>query len=222
MRYLVLMLGSQGAGKSSWLRTQFLGHPVVSADSYLFEGGQYVWTQERSSLAHARCEVMAATVLASGCDLVFVDNTNAFLERIQPYIQIASEQRVRVGFVYINAGLSVSLAEQTHGASEATVERFWLESRQTAQTLVSLGYGVVAVCRTAGGVYATTTGGALLRGYGTLCNPCRVGRGGAFDSSLPCSHLCSDPCDEWTAPLDAEQSSVELIRFLFSLRTKKQ
>jgi len=218
-KYLVLMMGAQGAGKSTWIKRQGFCAPVASADTLCIDDlGAYRWSVARAKVAHDRCRGLVASLLRDKVEpLIFVDNTNARLEYVQPYQQMAKVAGYKLGAVYLSVTLDVALRDQTHGAPAETVKRVHAESRLLAGYLAKDGVGVLTVARTAN-VYATAPFLLVEQGYGVLCHACRHGRSMFFDPSLPCTCQDRNPVDSWMLPDSVDEASRDFQQFLFSKR----
>ncbi|AKJ07002.1 putative kinase [Archangium gephyra] len=108
---LVLFIGLQGSGKSSFYRQRFAGsHVHVSKD---------LWPNARKR--EARQRRLIAEALARG-ESVVVDNTNPLVEDREPLIALGREHGARVvGYVF-ESDLETCLARNAGRVGRARVE----------------------------------------------------------------------------------------------------
>lgn len=92
MSEVVVMIGLQGCGKSTWVKEHLAGtHVVVSKD--LWPNARHKDVRQRRAIADA---------LADGLDVVVDDSNPSALERA-PIIDIAREHRARVRAVHVDS-----------------------------------------------------------------------------------------------------------------------
>lgn len=120
MKTMIILMGASGSGKSTHAKT--LGLVSFSADRFFMQHGEYRFDPAQLGTAHARCfcgaieEVRYESGSHSPKDVV-IDNTNATIAEIAPYVALAQaygydvEFRVFDEFPYQNI----------HGVPEATV-----------------------------------------------------------------------------------------------------
>lgn len=90
MKFLYVMQGISGSGKTSWIQTMLPDTAkVFSADhAFVSEEGKFVFDGERLAKAHADCLLGALLAMTSGESIVVVDNTNLAIEDFAPYVAI--------------------------------------------------------------------------------------------------------------------------------------
>lgn len=110
MPEVVVMVGLQGCGKSTWVKQHLAGSHVVVSKDY--------WPNARNKELRQRRAISDA--LAGGFDVV-VDNTNPAPMDRAPIIQIAREQGAAVRAVYIDTPVADCLARNAARAGRAVV-----------------------------------------------------------------------------------------------------
>lgn len=96
MGKLILIRGLPGSGKSTLAKRQSGIH--LEADMFFMKQGQYCYDGALIQKAHRWCERKTAKLLQQGRSVV-VSNTFVEWWQIEPYIEIAKQQNVRVKII---------------------------------------------------------------------------------------------------------------------------
>jgi hypothetical protein len=88
MPVLSIVRGLPASGKSTFAKR--LGCLHLEADMYFMVNGHYLYDPMQVETAHRWCQLMAATALALGFDVV-VSNTFTRAWELEPYFQMAKE-----------------------------------------------------------------------------------------------------------------------------------
>jgi len=120
---VVIMQGTPGAGKSSWIARALPGAVVVSADHHFMRDGAYHFDPAGLGEAHAQCMRRFLDALGSGADTVVVDNTSPRVSDLSPYYSVARAFNAPVDVVRVVCDPKVAAARNVHGVPAAAVER---------------------------------------------------------------------------------------------------
>jgi hypothetical protein len=130
MAEVIILRGVSGAGKSflaEKLYTESIargGRPsiaVVSADHFMVDGqGEYAFDPRRLQECHGKClarfiNMAQAAVGDNGTDCIIVDNTNATLWEVSPYINVALAYGHTVRVITLICDLRVAHERSQHG-----------------------------------------------------------------------------------------------------------
>jgi len=131
---VIILIGLPGAGKSTWIKENTWGDVSICSADHWHEGpnGYEFKIEERPNAHHACLRKFVKLVTASpymgdprplGKEVtVIVDNTNAMVYDLAPYINVARAFGHVPELVYLECPVSLSYARNTHGAPLAIIE----------------------------------------------------------------------------------------------------
>lgn len=124
---VILTVGVSGSGKSTWVREK-LGHlnPVVcSADDFCVDlDGNYTWSHEVVTAAHAVCKRRFNEAVAAEHPLIVVDNTNLMHPHRQHYLDWARKHDYQCFMVVFDIpSVMVAAERNTHGVPQQGIVR---------------------------------------------------------------------------------------------------
>jgi predicted kinase len=100
MRTLTILRGISGAGKSTYTRNNHPNAIVCSADHFFYDAdGNYKWDGNKLGYFHKLSLAKCESALQQGADDVVVDNTNAKLREMKPYLKAAEKYGYTVNVV---------------------------------------------------------------------------------------------------------------------------
>lgn len=128
MSKLIILRGIPGCGKSTVTRLLYPDCLVVSADEYFMDEGFYRFRPEEIGQAHAYCfrrTIEFAQALATMTEdvSVVVDNTNATVAEIAPYVALANAYGLDHEIVTIACDPEIGAARNQHSVSLETVAK---------------------------------------------------------------------------------------------------
>lgn len=123
MRVIVLR-GVPGSGKSHQAACM-TGATVVSADHYFIDSdGEYKFDPSKIAAAHAACLRRFLDELTSpSSELLIVDNTNASIAEMAPYMALAGAFGVEAEIIEVACDPAVAAARNVHGVPPDVVHK---------------------------------------------------------------------------------------------------
>lgn len=123
-KYLYVMRGCSGSGKSTYIKNHLSDATVCSADHFWFdEDGTYQFDVNRLSEAHSACKKACVDALERGDREVVVDNTNTKLSEMEYYVNLAAEYGYSVKFVRVQTPVEKAANRNVHGVPKKAVEK---------------------------------------------------------------------------------------------------
>jgi predicted kinase len=124
---IVILRGLPGSGKSAFAKLMFPNQLVVSADDYFMKDGVYRFDASRLGVAHARCLQNAEDLVFFGAELVVVDNCNAKLSHMKPYLDLAEESGSEVQVFRMRRLVDECVRFNQHNVPTDVIRRKWCE-----------------------------------------------------------------------------------------------
>lgn len=122
MKTVIILRGVSGSGKSllaEHLTNNGTEGVVCSADSFMYEDGEYVFAPSKLAGCHAKCKARFCKALLDMEELVVVDNTHGRLSEYAYYEEQARAASYRVFVLVVeNTG-----TRSEHGVPDATLAR---------------------------------------------------------------------------------------------------
>lgn len=130
---VVIMRGVPGSGKSTYVKANYPGAFVVSADDYFTRDGVYTFDPAKLGEAHKNClrRFLAFLRTAPHDSTLVVDNTNTHAHEIAAYYRLAECYAESVEIVHIRPGLASwynAAARNVHGVPVDLVARMYVEA----------------------------------------------------------------------------------------------
>jgi predicted kinase len=124
---VVVMRGVSGSGKSTYIKNNYPGAIVCSADDYFVQNGSYQFDAAKLPQAHGACLRKFVDVLAVNANnvlhpTVVVDNTNCGVDEVAPYAALASAYGYELRVVTLLVDPSVAHSRNVHGVKLETVQ----------------------------------------------------------------------------------------------------
>lgn len=126
MKKLIIIRGLSGSGKSTKAR-ELAGNSglILSADNYFTKEGKYEFKASLLPEAHALCKSLANEAMASGRELVIIDNTNTRKWEYANYLEMASiyGYETEIQMVGNLTDTELYTKRNTHGVPKEAIER---------------------------------------------------------------------------------------------------
>lgn len=125
---VVILVGSSGAGKSTWTRQfvqeQGTDYTVVSADHYFEQpDGTYQFDQTKLPQAHGSCQRNYREALDRKCPLVIVDNTSTRAWERKEYIALAKQYGYEVWLKVFKVDPEVAAKRTIHEVPLSSIKK---------------------------------------------------------------------------------------------------
>ena len=119
---VVVMRGVSGSGKSTWIKNNYPGAYVCSADHFFEKDGEYIFDASKLSAAHNECLRQFIYAMESNYDVVVVDNTNTTVVEMAPYVRVAEALGKDVEIVRLECSYKVASKRNQHGVPAKTIQ----------------------------------------------------------------------------------------------------
>ena len=119
-KYLYIVRGIPGSGKSTFAELIGSELTICTADDYHMVDGVYQWKPENIKKAHAWCQDKAKTLMRTGLTPVVVANTSTTVKEMQPYYDLAEKYGYQVFSIVVenrHGGIN------THEVPEEVLEK---------------------------------------------------------------------------------------------------
>ena len=103
--HITILRGLPGVGKSTYLKDNYPNAKVCSADTYMVNEGRYSFSRRLLGDAHDACFRHYYELVKEGrAEHIAVDNVNATLWEVMPYIAVARAANVSHTILHITKG----------------------------------------------------------------------------------------------------------------------
>jgi predicted kinase len=128
---VIVLRGIPGSGKSHHAKS-IPGAKVVSADDHFLNPmGEYKFDPTKIADAHHAClRRFLAELQAPSADLIIVDNTNASIAEMAPYMALAGAFGFPAEIIEITCDPTTAAARNIHGVPAETVQKIHAVMRQ--------------------------------------------------------------------------------------------
>lgn len=143
MKQVIIMMGAPGSGKTTYIKNNFPGAIVVSADHYFIKDGEYRFDHTQLSQAHKQCfdkfndHISKYAVIIGDAPIIVVDNTNTRLKELRPYIDLAKDYGYNVKIIAIKCDVNLASSRNVHGVPHETIVKMATGVENTLRLLPS-------------------------------------------------------------------------------------
>ena len=120
---VVLMRGSSGSGKTTFVQKNLNDALICSADHFFIKEGKYNWYPSGLKAAHKTCQDKFKKALEADEHCIVVDNTNTRANEMEPYIKLAKEFNYDIRIIRMEVPLKCLLGRNVHGVKDSIVEQ---------------------------------------------------------------------------------------------------
>jgi len=119
-KYLFILRGIPGSGKSTVAKEIASEMNICTADDFHMKNGEYNWQPENVGRAHAWCQKKAETFMGLELSPIVVANTSTTMKEMQPYYDLAEKHGYQVfSLIVENRHSGVNI----HDVPEETLEK---------------------------------------------------------------------------------------------------
>jgi predicted kinase len=130
MKKVYIMRGISGSGKSTYIKNNFSGAIVCSADNYFIDNGKYNYDPKLIAEAHKDCFRNFLFSLKNEFKEIAVDNVNSLAWQISPYIILAECYRYETEIIEISIDPNIAAKRNQHGVSEKAIKGMMYAMKQ--------------------------------------------------------------------------------------------
>jgi len=119
-KYLFIVRGIPGSGKSTFAEQLAPTAQICTADDYHMNDGKYEWKPENVGKAHGWCQSKVDSLMSGDITPVVVANTSTTMKEMKPYYDLAEKYGYQVHSIVVenrHGGINV------HEVPEETLEK---------------------------------------------------------------------------------------------------
>lgn len=135
MTRLIIMSGTPGAGKTTYVQANFSTAVVCSADHYFMKNGDYCFDKRQLGEAHKQCFERFNKAMTEQAELIVIDNTSTKLRDLREYIDPALSNSYEVEVIVLKVPVLVAFKRNTHGVPLETIDRMASNIENTLKLL---------------------------------------------------------------------------------------
>jgi len=122
---VVILRGTSGSGKSTYIKTHFPDAAIVCSADHHFEreDGTYHFDPRGLWAAHGSCKRKFKQALKDGEPLIIVDNTNTRIKEFKPYVMSAKHAGYQVKIIRLSVDPTIAAKRNAHGVPEEVVKK---------------------------------------------------------------------------------------------------